>query len=97
LLVLIVSCLFFWSLRRGAERLPFFLALALFLLGYVGLCITIYPYVVPRAVTIWGAAAPAQSQAFMLVGTIVIVPIILTYTGWAYWVFRGKVGTRGYE
>jgi cytochrome d ubiquinol oxidase subunit II len=96
LLVLIVSCLFFWSLRRGAERLPFFLALALFFLGYVGLCITIYPYVVPRAVTIWGAAAPAQSQAFMLVGTIVIVPIILTYTGWAYWVFRGKVGTQGY-
>jgi cytochrome d ubiquinol oxidase subunit II len=96
LLVLIVSCLFFWSLRRGAERLPFFLALTLFFLGYVGLCITIYPYVVPRAVTIWGAAAPAQSQAFMLVGTIVIVPIILTYTGWAYWVFRGKVGTQGY-
>ena len=88
---------FFWSLRRGAERLPFLLALGLFLLGFVGLGISIYPYVVPRAVTIWEAAAPPQSQLFMLVGAVVIVPVILAYTGWAYWVFRGKVGTHGYH
>ena len=97
LLVAIVAFAFFWSLRRGAERLPFLLALGLFLLGFVGLGVSIYPYVVPRAVTIWDAAAPPQSQLFMLVGAVVIVPIILAYTGWAYWVFRGKVGTQGYH
>ena len=68
-----------------------------FFLGFVGLGISIYPYVVPRAVTIWDAAAPPQSQLFMLVGAAVIIPIILAYTGWAYWVFRGKVGTHGYH
>jgi cytochrome bd ubiquinol oxidase subunit II len=97
LLVAITAAAFFWSLRRGAERLPFLLALGLFLLGFVGLGISINPYVVPRAVTIWDAAAPPQSQLFMLVGAVVIVPVILAYTGWAYWVFRGKVGTHGYH
>jgi cytochrome d ubiquinol oxidase subunit II len=97
LLVAITAAAFFWSLRRGAERLPFLLALGLFLLGFVGLGISIYPYVVPRAVTIWDAAAPPQSQLFMLIGAVVIVPVILAYTGWAYWVFRGKVGTHGYH
>jgi cytochrome bd ubiquinol oxidase subunit II len=97
LLVIVASSFFFWSLRRGAEKLPFLLALALFLLGFIGLCITIYPYAVPRALTIWDAAAPPSSQIFMLPGAIVIVPVILAYTGWAYWVFRGKVGTHGYH
>jgi cytochrome bd ubiquinol oxidase subunit II len=73
------------------------MALALFLLGFIGLGISIYPYMVPRAVTIWQAAAPPQSQIFLLAGAAVIIPVILTYTGWAYWVFRGKVGTRGYH
>jgi cytochrome d ubiquinol oxidase subunit II len=97
LLLAIVFAGLFWSLRRGADRLPFLLTLALFLLGFVGLGISIYPYAVPRAVTIWDAAAPAQSQLFMLVGAVVIIPLILTYTGWAYYVFRGKVGTHGYH
>lgn len=97
LLVAIAAGGFFWSLHRGAERLPFLIALALFLLGFTGLGISIYPYVVPQAITIWDAAAPAQSQSFMLVGAVVIIPIILTYTGWAYWIFRGKVGTHGYH
>jgi len=97
LLVLITAAVFFWSLRRGAERLPFLMVLALFLLNFVGLGISVYPYLVPRQVTIWDAAAPRQSQEFMLVGTAVIFPIILGYTAWAYWVFRGKAGTHGYH
>jgi len=97
LLVAIATVVFFWSLRRGAERLPFLMALALFLLGFVGLGVSIYPYVVPRAVTIWDAAAPPASQQFMIVGAIVILPVILAYTGWAYWVFRGKVEAHGYH
>jgi cytochrome d ubiquinol oxidase subunit II len=97
LLTLIVTVVFFWSLRRGAERLPFLMALTLFFLGFVGLGISMYPYLVPRAITLWDAAAPPQSQSFMLVGTAVIFPIIIAYTAWAYWVFRGKVGTHGYH
>ena len=97
LLVVIVAAIFFRSLRRGDERLPFLMALALFLLGFVGLGISLYPYVVPPAVTIREAAAPVESLRFMLGGALVIIPLILTYTGWAYWVFRGKVGTHGYH
>ena len=97
LLVTIAAIAFFWSLRRGAERLPFLMALGLFLLGFTGLGISIFPYIVPRAVTIWDAAAPPQSQLFMLVGAVIIVPLILAYTAWAYWVFRGKVGAHGYH
>ncbi|SDH99471.1 MULTISPECIES: cytochrome d ubiquinol oxidase subunit II [Bradyrhizobium] len=97
LLVAICAATFFWSLGRNFERLPFLMALALFLLGFLGLGISMYPYVVPRAVTIWDAAAPPESQSFMLVGALVIIPLILAYTGWAYWVFRGKAGVHGYH
>jgi cytochrome d ubiquinol oxidase subunit II len=97
LLVLITAAVFFWSLRRGAERLPFLMVLALFLLNFIGLGISVYPYLVPRQVTLWDAAAPASSQEFMLVGAAVIVPVIIAYTAWAYWVFRGKAGARGYH
>lgn len=97
ILIVIASFLFFRSLNAGAERLPFAIALGLFLLGFVGLGISMFPYIVPDQITIWDAAAPEQSQIFMLVGTVIIVPIILAYTAWAYWVFRGKVGTHGYH
>ncbi|RJG41517.1 cytochrome d ubiquinol oxidase subunit II [Mesorhizobium sp. DCY119] len=97
LLVLICAATLFWSLRHKSERLPFLMALTLFLLGFIGLGISIYPYIVPRAVTIWDAAAPPESQIFMLFGALVIIPIILVYTGWAYWVFRGKAGVHGYH
>jgi cytochrome d ubiquinol oxidase subunit II len=97
LLVIVTCAIFAWSLRRGAERLPFLTTLALFLLNFVGLGISMFPYLVPRAVTIWDAAAPAASQRFMLVGVAVIMPVIIAYTGWAYWVFRGKADTHGYH
>ena len=97
LLMSVAAVYFFWSLRRGGERAPFLKALLVFLLGFIGLGISMYPFVVPRAVTIWDAAAPPQSQMFMLVGTLIIVPVILAYTAWAYWVFRGKVGSEGYH
>ena len=97
LLVLITAAVFFWGLRRGSERVPFLMVLALFFLNFLGLGVSVYPYLVPRAITIWDAAAPAQSQQFMLVGTAVIFPIIIGYTAWAYWVFRGKAGAHGYH
>ena len=85
------------SLSGRRDGAPFLWALALFLLAMVGLAISIWPDVIPGRVTIWQAAAPYESQLFMLVGALVLVPVILAYTGWAYWVFRGKVGEEGYH
>ena len=65
--------------------------MALFVLCYIGLGISFYPYIVPPSVTIWEAAAPDNSLRFLLVGASVLMPIILAYTAYAYWVFRGKV------
>jgi len=97
LLTAIVAYLFFQRLRGGAVASPFLLALALFALGFTGLGISLFPYIVPDSISIWDAAAPERSQVFMLVGVAIIMPVILGYTGWAYWVFRGKVGTHGYH
>ena len=97
LLVLGTSFALWRSLERGSDARPFFWALALFLLAMVGLAVSIWPDVIPGRVTIWEAAAPATSQLFMLVGAAVLIPLILAYTGWAYWVFRGKVGEDGYH
>ena len=72
-------------------RAPFFAALSLFVLSYIGLGISFYPYIVPPSITIWSAAAPDTSLKFLLVGAVVLVPLILAYTAWSYWVFRGKV------
>ncbi len=77
----------------GARRAlaPFLLTVALFLLGYLGLVISTFPYIVPPQLTIWDAAAAPSSQAFMLIGTLVLLPLILGYTAFTYWLFRGKV------
>ncbi|MDB5514559.1 MAG: cytochrome d ubiquinol oxidase subunit [Tardiphaga sp.] len=79
------------SLANKQDYRPFFLSLALFALSYAGLGISMWPYIVPRSITIWQAASPENSQIFMLVGVVGLVPIILAYTSWNYWVFRGKV------
>ena len=86
-----VAFLIMRSLARRQDYRPFFLSLVLFALAYAGLGISMFPYIVPRSVTIWQAAAPENSQMFMLYGVAVLIPIILAYTAWAYWVFRGKV------
>ena len=86
-----VTVLLLRSLANKYDYQPFFLSLLLFLLSYAGLGISMYPYIVPQSITIWQAAAPENSQIFMLVGVAILIPLILIYTGWAYWVFRGKV------
>jgi cytochrome d ubiquinol oxidase subunit II len=78
-------------LGRGTERLPFFCAIALFLLGYLGLVISSYPYLVPPSLTVWQTAAAPTSQLFTLIGTAILLPIILVYYGFVYWTFRGKL------
>jgi len=86
-----VTVLLLRSLANQYDYQPFFLTLLLFLLSYAGLGISMYPYIVPQSITIWEAASPVSSQLFMLVGVAILVPLILGYTAWAYWVFRGKV------
>jgi cytochrome bd ubiquinol oxidase subunit II len=86
------------GLRSRQDVVPFLAALGLFVLAFIGIGISFYPNIVPPSLTIWQAAAPDASLAFALAGTIVLVPLILAYTAWAYWVFRGKVDPeKGYH
>ena len=78
-------------IERGREAPPFLAAIALFLLGYVGLVISDFPYLVPPSLSIWDTAAAPASQIFMLLGTLVLLPMILGYIAFVYWLFRGKV------
>ena len=91
--LLLAVCAFgLWQgLTTDKHLQPFLSALGLFVLSFAGLGISFYPYIVPGALTIKEAAAPDASLGFLLVGALVLVPIILAYTGYAYWVFRGKV------
>jgi cytochrome d ubiquinol oxidase subunit II len=79
------------ALGAGRELLPFVCAIALFLLGYLGLVISSFPYLVPPALTIWQTAAHPASQIFMLLGTTALLPLIFVYVAFVYWIFRGKV------
>jgi cytochrome d ubiquinol oxidase subunit II len=91
LLVLVCFWQLFRSVKRGDTYLPHFLAGGLFLLGFIGLLVGIYPYMVPYSLSFHEAAAAPNSQGLLLVGAVIMLPIILAYTGYVYWVFRGKV------
>jgi cytochrome d ubiquinol oxidase subunit II len=91
LLVLAAIAGLFFGLRREQEIGPFLCAQALFVLSFIGIGVSFYPHIVPPSLTIVEAAAPDESLWFALVGTVVLVPMILIYTAYAYWVFRGKV------
>jgi cytochrome d ubiquinol oxidase subunit II len=86
------------SLGSKADATPFFGAIGLFVLSYIGMAISLFPMIVPYQLTLWEAASPPRTQAFLLVGTLFLLPVILTYSSWSYWVFRGKVRAEiGYE
>lgn len=91
--ILVLLCS--WGIMRGVKRnahyTPFLLTLGLVFLGFSGLGISIWPNIIPPSISIWQAASPPQSQAFMLVGSLFIIPVILMYTAWSYYVFRGKI------
>lgn len=91
LITLILCWALYRSIQKQKESLPFWLALGFILLGFIGLGISIWPNIIPPNITIWKAAAPYESQRFMLIGTGLILPIILVYTFWSYYVFSGKV------
>lgn len=78
------------SLRKKGEVLPFLCCVGLFFLGFSGLLISLWPYIVPRQLTIWQAASAPTSQLFSLIGVLFLLPLIIAYTAHSYWVFRGK-------
>ncbi|MGD9769118.1 MAG: cytochrome d ubiquinol oxidase subunit II [Pseudolabrys sp.] len=87
----IVALLLWRWIEKGREILPFVSSIVLFFLGYLGLVISNFPHLVPPSLTVWDTAAVPASQIFMLIGTLVMLPIILGYTVMIYWLFRGKV------
>lgn len=90
---LLAGCAYaLWQgLRNGRDAQPFLAALGMFMLCFAGLGISFFPYIIPGSLTIADSAAPDSSLSFMLVGAAVLIPIILAYTAYSYWVFRGKM------
>jgi cytochrome d ubiquinol oxidase subunit II len=98
----IVTALLTWwvwrSFRSNAEAQPFLGAIGLFVMSYIGIAISLWPMIVPHSITLWDAASSPRTQAFLMIGTLFLLPVILMYTGWSYWIFRGKVrGDVGYH
>jgi cytochrome d ubiquinol oxidase subunit II len=91
-IITLLLALWEWrSLNNRSEAAAFVGALGLFLMSYIGIAISLWPMIVPYKFTLWEAASSASTQAFLLIGTLFLLPVILMYTGWSYWVFRGKV------
>ena len=91
ILVAVCALRLYKGLSEEKPLMAFLSVQGLFVLSYMGLLISFFPYIVPSAVTLWQAAAPDKSLKFLLVGAVVLLPMILAYTAYAYWVFRGKV------
>lgn len=92
-MVLLLGIYLLMALKKGRELAPFLAVIGLFALSYFGLCISFYPNIVPPEITIWQAASPAKSLKFLLVGSAILIPMIMAYTAYSYWVFRGKVNS----
>jgi cytochrome d ubiquinol oxidase subunit II len=91
-----IYCLY--ALYQRYEKYPFVMSVLLFICCYIGLAISVWPYLVPRSITIWEAASNPKSLIFLLVGTLILLPLLIGYTLYAYYVFKGKVKTaEGYE
>ena len=98
IITLAIAALAWRSLNRDGHAGPFIGAMGLFLMSYIGIAISLWPFIVPRHYTLWQAASDPSTQAFLLIGTLVLLPVIVMYTTWAYWVFRGKIrGDIGYH
>jgi cytochrome d ubiquinol oxidase subunit II len=91
-LLALLAAGFFTSLAKARHATPYLCAAGWFVLCFAGLGVSFWPLMIPPDVTIWQAAAPPESQMFLLVGAVFLVPVILAYTGYSYWVFRGKMG-----
>lgn len=78
-------------LKLEHDATPFVATIGLFMLFYGGLLFSKWPYVVPPNYTFHDAASSPESQLFLLVGVLFVIPFVLMYTAWTYYVFRGKV------
>jgi cytochrome d ubiquinol oxidase subunit II len=87
---LVMLVMIWQGLHKGKEHLPFFMSVGVFLTGYLGLGISLWPWLVPFNVSFRQAAAAPESQSFLLVGTAVMLPLVLGYVAYSYYVFRGK-------
>lgn len=91
-LLTVVAAFILWrSVRRRHTFSPFILSMGLFFLAYSGLGVSIWPNIIPPNISIWEATSPPESQLFLLVGVLFLLPVILGYTAYSYWIFRGKV------
>ncbi|HTN32756.1 MAG TPA: cytochrome d ubiquinol oxidase subunit II [Marinobacter sp.] len=90
-LTLLCAYQIFRSVRKRMEGMPFAATMVLFITTYLGLIVSRWPYVVPPDYTLWDASSAHGSQMFLLIGLLFVIPVILTYTAWTYWVFRGKI------
>jgi cytochrome bd ubiquinol oxidase subunit II len=90
----VTFCYLIFSLYKRYERRPYWLSVILFLCPYFGFLISIFPYIVPYQITLWQAASPDSSLKFILVGAIIMLPVLLVYTGYSYHVFKGKVNEK---
>jgi cytochrome d ubiquinol oxidase subunit II len=87
---LVLFVMLWRDLHHKEENRPFFLSIGIFLMNYIGLGISMWPWLVPFEISFWQAAAAPESQSLLLVGTVFLLPLILGYTGYCYYVFRGK-------
>jgi cytochrome d ubiquinol oxidase subunit II len=85
------------AVKKRQDGMPFVASMGIFLFSYLGLLASKWPYIVPPKFTIWDAASSHNSQLFLLLGFLFVIPIVLAYTSWTYWVFRGKVKAGGYH
>jgi len=85
------------SVKKKQDGMPFVAAMGIFIFSYLGLLVSKWPYIVPPNFTIYDAASAYNSQLFLLIGFLFVIPIVLAYTSWTYWVFRGKVKEGGYH
>lgn len=90
-LALVCAFMVYRSVQKRRESVPFLATIGIYVFTYLGLIVSKWPVIVPPNYTLWDAASAPESQLFLLVGVVFVIPIILTYTAWTYWVFRGKV------
>ena len=85
--------------RRGNSRpaLPFLLGLSLFIVGISGIAFIVFPEIVPFSVSLWDAASSSSSQRLVMIGAACVTPVVLAYSAFAYWIFRGKTPENGWE
>lgn len=86
-----LTAAFYFAVHARRDALPYVISLGFFVVAAIGFGVSVYPWVVPREVTLWQAAAPDSTLIFLLVGVAILIPLIIAYTAYAYWIFRGKV------